>query len=233
MGFEERIAAASRASMVAATQLQAVIGDQLDAMTAGWVKATAEADTVESQIAGITAVVREYKEKLRQFASVNREGGPGDMPAVTLPATGIVRQSANGWTVSDAVLARLRTNMHEAQSAAREVNTRMFSARQRQTALEKARTVQGLIGALEAEAKRLENTRAATLARRHAEADSLRIAADRKLREAAAELAHTMRRLPPSMTPWSNAAWLSWSPLLTHSHVLLGMLRPQIAKVRG
>jgi energy-coupling factor transporter ATP-binding protein EcfA2 len=47
------------------------------------------------------------------------------------------------------------------------------------------------------------------------------------------ELASVMRRLPPGMSPWSSPGWLSWSPGLTHTNVLLGMLRPQHGQAPG
>lgn len=234
LGFQERIAAASDATMVAATKVQAVIGSEVNAITTAWTAATEQIDKLEAERGAITAAVEEYREKLNRFSSTYPDGRPNGMVApASLPVNSVVRRSANGWAVADEILARLRSDMHEAQAAAAEASRHLFSGRQRQAAEAKAMSVQGLVAALEAEIERLTTVQAETLERRDVEADSLRAAADRKIKDATSDLSDALRRLPPAMTLWSNLSWLSWSPALTHSHVLLGMLRPQTGKVPG
>lgn len=260
-GFQERIAAAADATVAAAAQVRAVIGSEVDAMGTAWSGATEEANTAEAQATAITSVVNEYREKLDRFRAVYRDREPSGILPASLrererqaqsrvqpgsrgsvtgpglspsgPTQNVVRRSAEGWTVADEVVARLRNNMHGAQSAAAEVSRRMFSGRQRQTAEANAESVEDLLNSLEAEVQRLHAVRAGSLERREQEASTLRSAADLKLTEATGDLREAMRRLPPAMTPWTNPSWLSWSPVLTHSHVLLGMLRPQITKLQG
>lgn len=219
--------------MAASTQVRAIIGSEVETMSSAWNSATAESESLEAQHAALSTVIAEYKGKLKHFASTY-DGPPGwPVSVANLPGGGVVRQSSNGWTVSDDIAGRLRTEMHQAQSAAQEASGRMFSGRQRQTAREKAENVQRLVLALDAEAERLAQAKKTSLEQRDAETHSVRIAADRRLREATANLSDAVHRLPPGMLPWANPAWRAWSPALDHSHVLLGMLRPQTGKVPG
>jgi hypothetical protein len=47
--------------MAAATEVQAIIGSEIDLMTTAWVAATTEADELEGQCAAISAVGGHYK----------------------------------------------------------------------------------------------------------------------------------------------------------------------------
>ncbi len=146
----------------------------------------------------------------------------------------VVRKSANGWVVVDTIVGRLRSDLQAAQSAAAEASRRVFGGRRyRETAIEKAARVRGLIAALDTQAKRLEAMRGEALERRDAEADRLRAEADRRLAEVTSDLADAVRRLPPALSAWRSASWASWTHGIAHSHVLLGALRPQTGQAMG
>lgn len=234
MGFEDRIAAAFQVTTAAADAVRALVRAEVESMTAPWVAATTEIEALDGQAAAISAAVDEYKQKLSRFSTAYPAGRPsstGRPPRIRVNE--VTRRAAGGWVVLDEIVGELRREMQKASSAAADASNRMFSGRQRRDAQESAEDVQGLLLKLEEEAARLAAVREETVARRDAQADATRAEADGRLKDAMSTLSDSMRRLPPAMTPWNNPSWLSWSPVLTHAHVLLGMLRPQTTKVPG
>jgi S-DNA-T family DNA segregation ATPase FtsK/SpoIIIE len=231
--FEERIAAASRATVAAATELQTIIASELNAMATGWEKATNEANDLGDQRAALAAVARAYNTELEKFWSIY----PAGRPANSAPGAGVFYEvlvrTQGGWAVAQPVMDRLTGDLRKAQVAAREASQRTFSARHRREAQDSCLSVLRTVNALEAMADRLGKEHDEALRRRDSDADAARASADHRLQEAKPNLSDAMRRLPPGMSPWSSPSWLSWSPVLTHSHVFLGMLRPQVGLKPG
>jgi hypothetical protein len=77
-GFEERIAAAYRATIAAATHVRTMIASELDAMAIGWERATNEADDLAAQRAALSAVAGAYNTELEKFWSIFPAGRPTD-----------------------------------------------------------------------------------------------------------------------------------------------------------
>lgn len=236
-GFEERIAAASRATIAAATEVQTLIGGAINAMGSAWTTATTEANDCEAKRTALLAATREYNADLQRFWSTYPGGRPNNStPIAPQWKTGselAARRPQGGWAVSGAVHNAFSKDMRDALQSARQASQRMFSRRYRSEAQTAAESALGIVRALEAEANRLGKEHEDALKRRETDADATRASADARLNEAMSSLADAMRRLPPSMSPWSNPSWLSWTPTFAHSHVLLGMLRPQAGKAPG
>lgn len=233
LGIEERIAAAAHASMMAANSVQSCIALEVGTMTSAWETAAAEADKLEVQAAAVDAFARVYKEQLARLVDVFPDGRPGDTNAESLPGTVLSRRPDGKWVVADRITERLDRDFRAAQSAAREASGRRFAGKQREQAKRMTEAVQGTIRALEAHASQLRDARTQELQARAAGADRIRASADERLRGELATLSDAVRRLPPAMVPWANPSWRSWTPTLTHSHVLLGMLRPQFNQAPG
>ena len=234
LGFEERITAAIAATTSAAEEARSLIATEASAMSSAWTTVSAAADTLEAQRSLVASVSAEFREKLESLFSKYRDARPDDaVPVARLPAEVVSRHPQGGWVVDEQITSQLNTDLRRAQSLAREASERTFAGRQRREAREMASWVLETVRALEAEADRLAESRDELLARRDKESEALRNTADEQLGERMARLSEAMRRLPPCMTPWSNPSWLSWSPALTHSEVLLGSVRLRASLVPG
>ena len=234
MSIEERISAAGHASMIAANAVQSSIVADIAGMTAAWKAATAEADAHEAKCGAIKALTSDYEQKLARFSEVFPDGRPRSLVTPsTLPPTLLSRDAQGAWIVSKEVTDRVANAFRDAQSAAREASGRRFAGKQRDQAQRMAEAVQGTLRALDAEVARLTEARKEALTTRATEAVTLRSSADARLKDRLSTLADAMRRLPPGMLPWMSPSWFSWTPSLTHSHVLLGMLRPQPNQAPG
>ena len=233
LGIEQRIAAAAHASMMAANSVQSCIALEVGAMASAWQTAAAEADELEAQAAAVDAFARVYKEQLARLVEVFPDGRPVNTNAESLPSTVLSRRPDGNWVVADQITARLDRDFRAAQDAVREASGRRFAGKQREQAKRMTEAVQSTIRALEAHASRLRDARTQELQARAAGADRSRASADERLRGELATLSDAVRRLPPAMVPWANPSWRSWTPTLTHSHVLLGMLRPQFNQAPG
>lgn len=236
-GFEERIDAASRATLDATTEVQTSIGAALNTMGSAWMTATNEANNREAQRATLLAAAREYNADLQRFWSNYPDSRPNNSTLIApqwKTASELAAPSPQGgWAVSGAVHSAFSKDMRGALQAARQASQRMFSGRYRSEAQTAAESALGIVRALEAEADRLGKEREEALKRRETDADAMRASADARLKEAMSSLGDAMRRLPPGMSPWSSPSWLSWTPTFAHSHVLLGMLRPQAGRTPG
>ncbi|MBS1862963.1 MAG: hypothetical protein JSS68_14765, partial [Actinobacteria bacterium] len=211
-----------------------MIATEASAMSSAWTTSSAAADTLESQRSLVASVSAEFREKLESFFSKYRDARPdGTVPVARLPTEVVSRHPHGGWVVDEQITSRLNADLRSAQSLAREASERTFAGRQKREARAMASSALGTVRALEVEAERIAESRDELLARRDEESEALRSAADAQLGERMARLSEAMRRLPPCLTPWSNPSWLSWSPALTHSEVLLGSVRLRASLVPG
>ncbi|MGN6216035.1 MAG: FtsK/SpoIIIE domain-containing protein [Solirubrobacterales bacterium] len=234
MGFEERIAAALQEATSASIELEALIASEGAAMASSWTTASAEAELVEAKAAAASAVLEEYGAKLEELLAAHPDCRPDGKAAVPpVRADLITHNPQGGWMVAADVTEALGNDLRRARSAAREASERLFSARHRDEAQGLTASILIVLRALETEVERLSATKDEILARRDEDAEGLRATADARLREAVSRLAETTRRLPPAMTPWNSPAWPAWSPALTHSEVLAGMLHPQADRIPG
>jgi hypothetical protein len=188
-GFEERVAAASRATIAAATEVQAVIAGALNAMGDAWTAATNEANDRDAQRAAILAVARDYpREAFQVLVDIPRWPPANTSPMARLLSGVVVQSPQGGWAVGGQVLNRLSGDLREAQQAAAQASRRMFSGRYRSEAQIAAESVLGIVRALKARADRLSKEREEALKRRETEADSMRASADERLKLAMASL---------------------------------------------
>ena len=142
-GLEERIAAASRATIAAATEVQTLVAAELKAMGSAWTTATNEANDCEAQRAALLAAMREYNADLQRFWSTYPDGRPNNStPIAPQWKTGselVAGSPQGGWAVSGAVHNAFSKDMRDALQAARQASQRMFSGRYRRRGTDRGR----------------------------------------------------------------------------------------------
>ena len=233
LGPEERIAAATHATIQAATSVQSCIASELTNMINAWGAATTAADTMEAQARAVDAYAHVYKEQVSRLLAVFPEGRTGPVDETSLPGPVLSLRQDGNWIVADSITERLDSHFRAAQNAVREASGRRFASSHREEAKRGIAQVQRTLEALEAHGRGLREALTGALQARAVEAGEIRAAADVRLQETVATLANVVRRLPPAMVSWDNPSWRSWTPTFSHEHVLLGTLRPQLNQAPG